>query len=404
MRRMSHRQAAIGVLAIAIGLAACGGGQPSTSVQPVFSGSPSAEPPASPSPSVPSASHPQDPTGLSWTEAGRFAEDGIQLVTDVSAWSGGFLAIGQAWVGNSTAQESEPRVWSSPDGSAWSQVEAGLGTAGVGLRGILRLSTGGVMIVGRVPAGPGSGFAAKAWRSNDGQAWTAVDLPVELVGQIDVASGPIGHVISTGRDLWYSAEAESWRRVHRAPAGVGLRSPVAGDEGFVVPAFRVDGGGAPIVYASRDGLAWFEGTPSEAVLGVASWRGDWLGWGHTADPTTISILRSANGLDWSVALDVNDLTPPDGPKAGLGLESGITEVTLSGEGGVVAMTLGWNHCCVQPPQGVAVYVSMDGDAWVDARLPENTNVSSLATDGEVVVLGGHLHRGHGGAAFWVAER
>jgi hypothetical protein len=402
MRHMSHNRPAIGVLAIAIGLAACGGGQPSTSVQPVISGSPVEDPTAPPSP-FSSASATQDASGLSWSEAGRFADDGLQLVTDVSAWSGGFLAIGQAWAGDNAADVSEPRIWSSSDGRAWTRVEADLGAASVELRGISRLSAGGVMIIGRIPAGGGSDYAARAWRSDDGQAWTALDLPSELVGSIDVASGPVGHVISTGRALWYSAEVESWQRVHRAPTGIALRSPVAGDEGFVVPAYRTDDSGAAIVYASGDGLAWFEGSPSDAVLGVASWRGDWLGWSYTADPETISILWSADGLEWSVALDVNDLTPPDGPKAGLGMESGITEVALSGEGGVVATTLGWNHCCVMPPLGVGVYVSMDSEAWIDTGLPRDAYVSSLATDGEVVVLGGHLDRGRGGVAFWVAE-
>ena len=177
---------------------------------------------------------------------------------------------------------------------------------------------------------------------------------------IDLASGPVGHVISTGRALWYSAEGVRWQRVHRAPA---LRVPGAGDEGFVAPTGQGTAAGAPIINASGDGLTWIEGAPPASIEGVTAWRGDWLGWAYTENPTTISILSSGDGLDWTVDFDVNDLTPADGPKAGQGLESEITQVTLSGEGGVVAMTLGWNHCCAMPPAGSGVYLSTDAETW-----------------------------------------
>ena len=273
----------------------------------------------------------------------------------------------------------------------------------VELRGILRPSTGGVIIVGRVPvlASGGGSFQAAAWSSLDGEQWTPVELVAEMAGPtIDLASGPVGHVISTGRALWYSAEGVRWQRVHRAPA---LRVPGAGDEGFVAPTGQVDAAGAPIIYASGDGLTWIDGAPPASIEGVAAWRGDWLGWAYTENPTTISILSSADGLDWAVDFDVNDLTPADGPKAGQGLESEITQVTLSGEGGVVAMTLGWNHCCAMPPAGSGVFVSTDAETWTTAGLPPNTYVTSLATDGEVVVMTGHFGRGRG-VTFWVADR
>ncbi|CAN5477758.1 hypothetical protein BH23CHL10_BH23CHL10_18170 [soil metagenome] len=102
-----------------------------------------------------------------------------------------------------------------------------------------------------------------------------------------------------------------------------------------------------LVLASGDGIAWFEAEPPVRLSGVAPLAGDWLAWAYTE--LTISTLRSANGLDWSVALDVNDLTAPDGPKAGRGLESGITEATVSGEGGVVVMTLGWTTVAHRRP-------------------------------------------------------
>jgi hypothetical protein len=337
-------------------------------------------------------------------EAGRFTEDGtIQLVTAVSAWDGGFVAIGHAWLEGFVGGRGEPRLWLSQDGRSWSVVRPDLGIAGVELGGVLRLATGDVVVVGIVRSG-GYDDAARAWRSSDGRTWTAINLPSEVVGpDIEVASGPVGHLLSTGRELWYSTDAENWQLVHTTSEGVELRRPATGDEGFVVPAVRIGGGGRPILYASGDGMSWYQGTAPTSLLGITPWRGDWLGWGYTYDSPTIVVFRSANGLDWSGALDVNELTPPDGPKAGRGMESGITEVTMAGEGGIVAMTLGWNHCCATPPAVVDVFLSVDGERWTAADLKHPTYVTSLATNGDVVVLAGHHERGRG-VTFWVAAR
>lgn len=359
---------------------------------------PSASPDATPSGTA------APPVSLAWTEAGRFADEGrAQLVTDVSAWQRGFIAIGQRWPGEYIVEMPEPRIWTSPDGRTWNAVRPNLGASDVELRGILRLSSGGLMLIGARPTNGGASQEARAWTSMDAEQWTAVGLPDGISGtSIDVASGPVGHVIGTGRALWYSAEGDAWQRVYRPAPGIGLRPPAAGDEGFVAPATN-EGSGGKVIYASGDGLNWVEGRSPAPIIRVAPWRGDWLGWAYTENPDTISILRSADGLGWSAVLDVNDLTPPDGPKAGKGMESGITEVTLSGEGGVVSMTLGWNHCCAQPPAVVEVVTSEDGASWTTSGAPQETYVTSLATDGEVVVLAGHFRRGRG-VAFWVAER
>ena len=51
-------------------------------------------------------------------------------------------------------------------------------------------------------------------------------------------------------------------------------------------------------------MAWFEGALSAEIFGVAPWRGDWFGWAFTLDPETITVYRSANGLEWSAAGDL----------------------------------------------------------------------------------------------------
>ncbi len=175
------------------------------------------------------------------------------------------MAVGNIWPQEAIVGASQPRIWSSADGQAWTATRPQLGANDVELRGILRLSTGGVIVVGRVPAGDGGSFQAAAWSSLDGEQWTPVELVAEMAGPtIDLASGPVGHVISTGRALWYSAEGVRWQRVHRAPA---LRVPGAGDEGFVAPTGQGTAAGAPIIYASGDGLTWIEGAPPASDRG-----------------------------------------------------------------------------------------------------------------------------------------
>jgi hypothetical protein len=102
-------------------------------------------------------------------------------------------------------------------------------------------------------------------------------------------------------------------------------------------------------------------------------------------------------------MNVDDLLPADGPHAGPGMETEINQVTLAGEGGVLAMTMGWNHCCAQPAIGVRVFTSTDGTTWAEAGLPGDAFVTAAATDGDVAVLGGYLERG-ASAVFWVTER
>ena len=414
---MTHPRTAAGFVLVLL-LVACSGNAGTPSPLASEAATPSAtavvsEPPipssATPSESAaPSASQTSGANGgFAWTDAGAFSRPGASAITDVAAWDGGFLAIGHAWDNGFIHGPGEPLMWMSEDGHSWVEVDPELGTADVELRGILPLSTGGVLIVGTVgrqAAQAGSGeITSAAWRSADGQTWNDFALPSEVASQeVTVASGPVGHLLTTRFEAWYSADAESWQLAYEAGEGVELAQPMAGDEGFVIPAHDIDGQ-AGLVLASGDGIAWFEATPGVYLSTAAPLGGDWLAWGYIDDPPTFAVHRSANGLDWSDVLDVNDLTPPDGPKAGLGMESGITEATVSGDGGMVVMTLGWNHCCAQLPVAVGVWTTTDGTTWHAAGLPADAYVSAIATDGEVVVAAGNLDRGRE-VVFWVADR
>ncbi|MDQ2674804.1 MAG: hypothetical protein M3Y40_09140 [Chloroflexota bacterium] len=330
------------------------------------------------------------------------------MIVDVSAWDGGFIAIGERWPDTNLAiGVPTPLVWTSPDGREWTESEASW-AANAEPRGILRLSGGGVTVIGvanRHQSVDGEGPHAAAWTSTDGLRWTEMDVPfgADATSGLNVASGPVGHVVTTTEGIWYSAEGAEWELAHAITEGVSLQQPAAGDEGFVVPAASLTGEGAPTVLASGDGTAWFEGTPAAFIGSIGPLRGDWLATGFTEDPPAISLLTSADGLDWSVDMNVDDLLPEAGPHAGPGMETEINQVTLTGEGGVLAMTMGWNHCCAQPPIGVRVFTSSDGSSWVPAGLPEDAFITAAATDGEVAVLAGYVARG-ATAVFWLADR
>jgi hypothetical protein len=399
-----HRRIALPLtLAVACALVACQVDS-GASLAPSDARSPSAEatpePSASSEPSVaPSPEGSQEPTESAWSEAGTFSGTGLTMIVDVSAWDGGFIAIGQRWPGTNMANGvPTPLVWTSTDGREWTESEPQWSPS-LEPRGILRLSAGGVTVIGV------DGADAAAWTSTDGSNWTEVDLPFGVAANsgLNVASGPVGHVVTTAEGIWYSAEGTAWELTQTAPEGVGLQQPVAGDEGFVVPATQLTGEGAPIVLASGDGIEWVEATPAAFLGSVAPFRGDWLATGFTDDPPAISLLSSPNGLDWTVGMNVDDLLPADGPHAGPGMETEINQVTLTGEGGVLAMTMGWNHCCAQPAVGVRVFTSTDGTDWAVAGLPDDAFVTAAATDGEVAVLAGYVERG-ASAVFWVADR
>lgn len=380
----------------------------SPATEPPPSANATARPTATTTP-APSAASPA--SGTAWEEAGRFPGAGLAMPVDIAAWERGFIAVGQGWpqdnIGNGTPTL---HVWTSADGRSWQQAEPDLGTDDLDPNALLPTPDGSVVMlatVGRGAAAQGLGTPrAAAWISSDGIAWDEVDLPFgdDVTSGLAVGSGPIGHVAATTTELWHSPDGVTWQRTHQAPAGVQLRQPVGGDEGFVVTAIRDDGTDQELlVVASGDGLTWFESSSDPQPLAVAPWRGDWLGSAYLDDPPTIGILRSTDGLEWSAGLDVNDLTPPDGPKAGKGMESEITETSLAGEGGVMALTLGWNHCCAVPAIGVDVFTSTDAESWTDAGLPDGAYVTALATDGEVAVLAGYVDRGQT-AVFWTADR
>ena len=323
-------------------------------------------------------------------------------VTDLAAWSGGFVAIGSAWESDHSVRPEMPVVWTSVDGESWDEQPVELGVDDVSLIGIAPRSDGRLLMVGRIVgqgAVPGqSALAPGAWLSDDATAWQMVDLPLSEDAVVDSFDhGPKGYALSTGGAIWFSADGMDWTMTYEGAANV-----VAGDDGFVAMAIPEAAGPSSVV-ASADGQTWY---PSDHIasplLDVAAIGGDWVASGYSGEETTITVWHSANGVDWTTGLDVNDLTGPDGPKTGRGLEfDNIGGVSLAGGAGYAFLTLTNNHCCAQMPWNHGVWGTADGMTWAPA-VEGDAFVSSVASNGDTTVLAGHLGRGND-AAFWIGE-
>jgi len=361
---------------------------------------------------TPGATGPCDSPTIEPCLAASFGEEGaLEFANAVVAWNGRFVAVGHHFDSPYTAPSASgsPRVWSSSDGRRWVEQPLDLGTQDVSLVGLAPVSDGQLLLVGVV--GVNAAYSelgapparSAAWTADDALTWREVDLglPNGVVAN-SFAFGPMGYALSTGTQLWFSADGLGWSLAHDAPEEGGFHDIVAGDEGFVARGYVSPSGGA-LVLASGDGQMWYEARslPGGGPLDVTSLDGDWLALAFDADFSTISVWWSANGLDWTRTIDVNDLTGPDGPKAGRGMESGITGGTLASAGRRAYLTLTWNHCCAQMPVNVGLWTSVDGAAWSPAAL-EGGLIQSVALRNNVAVLAGHIGRG-ARAAFWIAE-
>lgn len=323
-------------------------------------------------------------------------------VTDVAAWRGGFVAIGGGYETAYQVAAEIPGLWTSPDGQLWEARPIELAMDDASLIGVAPRSDGRLLMVANVR---GSGAASEpsaarsmAWISDDGVNWEPTEL--SGVGNGPVTSldhGPRGYVLTAQDNVWFSADGIEWRLSYEGAAGA-----VAGDEGFVAIRVARDGSLRAVI-ASADGKEWYESAATSATLvDVAAMGGDWVAVGYSPAPHTLTVWHSANGLDWFQTLDVNDLTGPDGPKTGRGLdELAINGASLAGGAGHAFLTLTNNHCCAQMSWNYGVWGSSDGSSWVPV-VEGDAFVSSVATDGQTTIAAGHLRRGEI-PAFWVGD-
>jgi hypothetical protein len=333
--------------------------------------------------------------------------------TDVVGWRDGFVAVGSSWASEFTVENEMPALWVSHDGQTWQSHAPQLGVDSVTLVGIAERADGRLLLVGTAPGGGAQADSGPpvsvAWVSEDSVVWQPVDLPTSDNALLDgLAHGPKGYVLSartpyvefapnadqTPGELWFSSDAVEWTKTYEGAVAV-----EAGIDGFVAIESALAGGPQRVV-ASADGVTWIaSGLVGGAVLDVAPLGGDWLA--LAGEQGTIRVMRSPNGLNWEPAADVNDLTGPDGPKTGRGLnELALNTAQLTGGRDRAYLMLGNNHCCAQMGWTYGIWATTDGTTWTQAS-SDSAYATSQATRNGITVVAGHLGRGDD-AAFWLA--
>ena len=290
---------------------------PSLLKQTAFEPSPSAStfqtPTLSDSPTTPS------PTPPVLQLAASFGSDGsLEWVSDMTAWSGGFVAVGTRYEGERFPRSGsewplhEGRIWVSPNGHDWTDATPDGVFTGKELRYIAAAPNGSLVAVGsQAREIDPETRKIVVWRSVDGQSWQSVDLgdfPAhERLAAFD--AGPRGFVFALGdASLWHSDDGSKWRRTRRPLGsydGTWALDVGAGPEGFVALTATIVGSRLYAnVVTSSDGITWMGGEGNRNALQVAEDGGDWILVSAPGAEDAVNearIFTSADGLDWNPA-------------------------------------------------------------------------------------------------------
>jgi hypothetical protein len=331
-----------------------------------------------------------------WALAATFADGNLHGVHDITEWNGEFVALGESWEYDDVGGTPHPRLWRSVDGRSWSEADLELGP-GASAHDLAPLADGSLMIFGTIGGSEtywSEPSSAAAWSSTDTVTWEPVALPFAVqpqVGPIQFSAGRAGIVGTIDDEIWYSADGRTWDLVYDAPRGTWVYEPVAGDEGWIVKQTSASLSTTTLL-VSGDAITWHE-VDLGNVGTVSSVAGDWLATRYSDDWMRTEIVRSANGLDWQVILDLDDL------------ENGTTDFGGATMAGTATMTVlsPWEagHC-MSMPTGKGVWWSTDDGPWTSAGLTDGAVVTHAAEIGEVSVLTGYL-AGSGGVVFWVSN-
>jgi hypothetical protein len=176
--------------------------------------------------------------GTSWSHVSLPDSDNYEAIA-VTAWSGGFAAVGVSETGTAGAG-----VWTSGDGSSWQRSPAALGDFGV----TSLLSFGGRLVALGAIRDEAEGMIPASWISSDGRTWVESRAPVrEPAMMFDRATVVGGDIVAVGMShagteqplvagsgtgatpspapspvasAWISTDGSNWRLVPADPAFV----------------------------------------------------------------------------------------------------------------------------------------------------------------------------------------
>ena len=351
-----------------------------------------------------------NPPAVRWERAtlpDGLDDAGEQVMLDVAAFGGGFVAVGRSSVAGGA---SHAFLLHSVDGRSWEVVSADTRFADAE---VSRLTVVGTRLfgTGSVSIDDRGGSRAGVWFTDDGRTWSEASGPFDETVPLSVASVDgellmIGSANEDGRTLsWRSEDGASWMSEE-------LVLPVSGDAGHIseVATFGDglmavgsisrggDGPAAPAVWRSGDGVAWSCHLLDAAGFRVlhastltragTSWLatgggGDGCGFGASCPGVSLS-WGSADGLTWSRA-------------------AGAAEPTVAGTtdpAGAADGFLGVSHG--------ATWLSPDATSWM--RLSEGETSGELAgqvdavtlTDDGQIVVAGTTYDANSDAGPWIA--
>lgn len=215
-----------------------------------------------------------------------YGGSGDQLMYSVAAAGPGLVAVGSDGSGG----DLDAAVWISDYGSRWTRVPHSEAVFGGSHRQWMKGVTAGgpgVVAVGLDESIDGSGDAA-VWTSVDGTSWTQVPHSEAIfggvgnVGMFAVTVGGPGlvavgnHITNNESDaaVWTSVDGLTWARVPHdeaifgGPSNQSMLDVVAGGPGLIAVGYDNDGVDRDAaVWTSVDGLAWTRVPHDEATFG-----------------------------------------------------------------------------------------------------------------------------------------
>lgn len=344
------------------------------------------------------------------------------LVHAVAAGPDGLVAIGPrvTRAAGDDAYRAWGAAWTSPDGIAWTPVDAQgsgldlgwyrpvLSGPEVGLVGVAS-GPGGFVVVGRIGPARLAAQEIAIWRSADGRSWERVTTdafpagsrPMTLVGSATgyLAGGVIYGSRAPHGAIWTSPDGNGWTRATAAEGfGIGgyidtMEDPGSGGIRSIAP--YGDGAIATGLacfpsFDERSRFAWSGGCWG------AAWRSDdRVAWVASEVPQTHGDIRHVAALGDRVvaAVEICSGCPPailvsdDGTRWDFAYGAPVGGELVS----LVAAADGFRALLRAEGGGLAVWASADGTGWTPmAPLPDLPGDITWVRDAAMTVFGDRL--------------
>ncbi|MDQ2725430.1 MAG: glycoside hydrolase, partial [Actinomycetota bacterium] len=361
--------------------------------------------------------------GITWqqvrTAQDTFTGDGDHVINGLANLGTGLVAVGAVRSGQSWS----PASWISPEGHSWSQASQSFplnegprpDSSGTAINGVASatLDTGRTVSEGSLAAVGGSPSAQRLWTSRDGSAWSEVALPANAANAADWRAGQVATdgsttvVIdnSTGSPRVLVDRPQGWTEVSADPAVFGPPRPTATParlltQGTTMALFvRIDDPGQVLgtettstaVLTSPDGSNWTASNSApfagHSVTDATTLANGLVAVGHTsalsstlgAGPTGASAWFSPDAASWTLS--------PEPPAVFGGAPLGAARADAVTRLGATVIAVGRQTSSPATPADQAVaWTSADGHVWSPASPLDAT--AGLAIEDPKGVCGG----------------